>query len=228
MLALTECHTTKQGITAAGIGNPITDWTLMTFQGQDAHPVQATSAQDADAMEKRLNTSIKSTTLNGIPTSESLLSFRDSIFPKSERYFDPLASPSLFFRTPTFDLPPYSPTFSYEPSTPKSQDFEEDISPTLVRNRRSHRKYPPLSSELRLPYMRIEVNNGKGNVLKEQGLEFVELMRRSVDLWESEEMEGLRPKNGNDRIQLVKRPKSGLWEDKDIVEIGTWFAEALC
>ncbi|MCJ1463832.1 hypothetical protein MMC07_002441 [Pseudocyphellaria aurata] len=226
MLALTECHTTKQGITAAGIGNPITDWTSITFQGQHAHPTQATSAQDADGM-KRLNTSIKPTILDGLPTSESLLSFRDSIFPKAERYFDPFASPSLFFRTPAFDLPPYSPNLSYEASTPNSQESEEGIPPTLVKNRRSHRKYPPFGSELRLPNMRIEVSNGKGNVLKEHGLEFVKLMRRSVDSWEGDELQGLRHKNGKDRIQLVKRPKSGLWEENDIVEIGTWFTEAI-
>lgn len=226
MLALTECHATKQGITAAGIGNPIADWTLITFEGQNTHPVHASSAHDGDTIMKRLNASPTSSTLDGIPTSETLLSLRDSIFPKAEKYFDPFASPSLFFRAPTFDLPPHSPTLPYEASTPTSQESEDDISSTLVRNRRSHRKYPPPSSGLRLPNMRIEVSNGDGNVLKKQGLEFVELMRRSVDLWESEEWQGLRPKDGNNRIALVRRTNSGLWQSKEILEIGTWFAEA--
>lgn len=226
MLALTECHATKQGITAAGIGNPIADWTLITFEGQNTHPVHTTSKEDADTFVKRQNDSTTSPAFDGIPTSESLLSLRDSIFPKAENYFDPFASPSLFFRTPTFDLPPYSPTLSYSASTPKSQESEDDTSPNLVRNRRSHRKYPPFSSELRLPNMRIEVGDGKGNVLKEQGLEFVELMRRSVDLWEGEEWQGLNHKDGNTRIELVKRPKSGLWGNKEVLEIGTWFAGA--
>lgn len=226
MLALTECHTTKQGITAAGIGNPIADWTLITFEGQNAHSIHATSSEDADLTMKRMNASTTSPTFDGIPTHESLLSLRDSIFPKAGKYFDPFASPSLFFRTPTFDLPPYSPTLPYEASTPKSQESEDDIAPTLVRKRRSHRKYPPISSELRLPNMRVEIGNGNGNVLKKQGLEFVELMRRSVDLWEREEWQGLRHKDSDRRIELVKRPKSGLWEDEEIHEIGTWFAQA--
>ena len=227
MLALTECHATKQGITAAGIGNPIADWTLISFEGQNSHPFHTPSAQNPDTIMKRLNTSTAFPTFDGIPTSESLLSLRDSIFPKAENYFDPFASPSLFFRTPTFDLPAYSATLPYDASTQKFQESEDDISPTLVKNRRSHRKYPPLSSDLRLPNIRIEVGNGKDNILKQQGLEFVDLLRRSVDLWESEEFQGLREKDGKNRVELIKRPKSGLWGNKEILEIGTWFAGAI-
>lgn len=225
MLALTECHTTKQGITAAAIGHPIVDWTLITFEGQSVHPAHT----DTDTTVERLNDSTTSPNFNGmnrIPTRQSLLSLRNTIFPTADKYFDPFASPSLFFRTPTFDLPPYLPTLPYQASTPKSQEIEDDISPKLVRNRRSHRKYPPLSSDLRLPNMRIEVGNGNGNVLKKQGLEFVELMRRSVDLWEVEERQGLKRKDGNNRVELVRRAKSRLWEDEEILEIGTWFAQA--
>ena len=226
MLALTECHATKQGITAAVAGNPIADWTLISFEGQNIHPVHATSVQNPDTVVKRLNISTSSPTFDGIPNSESLLFLRDSIFPKAEKYFDPFASPSLFFRTPTFDLPPHSHALPYTASTPKSQESEDDILPTLVRNRRSHRKYPPLSSDLQLPHMRVEIANSSGNVLKKQGLEFVELMRRSVDLWESKEKQSLRREDGNSRIELLKRPKSGLWGNEEILEVGTWFAEA--
>lgn len=229
MLALTECRTTKQGITVAAIGNPIVDWTLITFEGQSIHPAHTTPEQDTNTTVEQLNDPTTSPTfngMNGIPTRQSLLSLRNTIFPTAEKYFDPFASPSLFFRTPTFDLPPYLPTLPYQASTPKSQEIEDDISPNLIRNRRSHRKYPPLSSDLRLPNMRIEVGNGNGNVLKKQGLEFVELMRRSVDLWEIEERQGLKRKDGDNRVELVKRAKSRLWEDEEILEIGTWFAQA--
>ena len=224
MLALTECHTSKQGIAAAGIGNPITDWTLLSLESQKASSISTTSARSGDFTTKQLSTHLGPVVDQPL-TTPSLLSLRDSIFPKAERYYDPFASPILFFRTPSFDLPSQLPMFRYGVSTPKSHESEDDTSVPLAKKRRSHRKYPPLSSDLQLPRMRVEIGNG--SILKKQGLEFVELMRRSVDLWKNTEGQSSRHKDGKNRVELVMRGGSGLWEGKEIVEIGNWFDEAL-
>ena len=221
MLALTECHSTKHGIIAGAIGNPIADWTSLSFEGRGADAIHARSASGSGSVLKELHASVALTSSEHL-TVNSLISLREKIFPKEETFFDPFASPSLFFRTPSFDLPPPTQRFSFMDPT-SNRESEDDTSPALVKKRRSHRKYPPLSSGLRIPRMRFEV--GQKNVWKNQGLELAELTRRSVDLWENEEQQESSHMHGKNRIDLVHRTESGLWGDKEIVEIGYWFAE---
>lgn len=220
MLALTECHAKKQGITAGVIGNPIADWTSLSFEDRGADTTHGKSASDPDVATKRLHASDSSNSSERL-TIKSLISLRDEIFPKEETYFDPFASPSLFFRTPSYDLPPPLQRFSFMDPMPNQES--EDTSAPLVKKRRSHRRHPPASSELLIPRMRFEV--GKESVWKNQGLELAELTRRSVDLWENEERLASSRKDGKSRIDLVQRAGSRLWGDKEITEIGHWFAE---
>lgn len=221
MLALTECHINEQGIIAGAIGNPIADWTSLSFEDWDTGAPNARSAPHPNLDQNLLRASDLSDPSKGL-TIESLLSLRDEIFSKEESYFDRFASPALFFRTPSYDLPPPIQRFSAMDPV-DSQESEDDTSAPLVKRRRSHRKYPPLSSEFRIPRMLFEV--GKENVWKNQGLELAELVRRSVYLWERGEGQDLS-RDGNNRVDLVRRAESGLWGDKEIVEIGHWFVEA--
>lgn len=191
MLGLTEC--TPNGITAAALGNPIVDW---------SPPLDATPRSDHDLVR-------------------DLRSLRTSSFTKPEHRYDPFASPLLFFRTPAFDLPPppslYSSTSSSRDLKAESTDLDDPTQ--LVPKRRSHRKYPPLDSRLRLPATRILV--GDDYLMKNQVTEFAELMQRSVGLYE-EHSDTTRK-----RVEVVAREGEGLWGEKEIVEVGAWMGETL-
>ena len=225
MLALTECHKLRQGIAAAGIGNPVVDWTSLAFEGEATEDISSNSALYAEPAKKKLPSSGTIPWTGKLLRTESLLSLRDDLFPKEDRFFDPFASPLLFFRGPVFDLEglqlPESAVASATANPTAGQPSDGD-SASVIRNRLAHRKYPPRNSGLRLPQMRVEL--GEQNILKEQGLDFVKLMRRSVRLWEYQEKDDLH-NDGSDRIELLERPDFGWWGDEEIYDLGTWFAE---
>ncbi|KAI4268478.1 MAG: hypothetical protein L6R35_006761, partial [Caloplaca aegaea] len=172
-LALTECHTHKPGgIAAAALGNPIVDWTC-PFRSPDSH----TDEYD---------------TKSPSPLRKALHTLRARSFTQLQHQHDPFASPLLFFRTPAYDLPPSSSSsFSLSRKTPPAaaEDDDDASDKTTTPKRRSHRKYPPLESQLRLPLTRIMV--GEDHPLREQGVEFAQLMRRSVDLYERDRYGGM-------------------------------------
>lgn len=162
MLALTECREDStglgiNGISAAAIGNPIVDWTGLF--GTDSDPLtMPISEKDITRAERS-----SSSTTNAQPMSISGLSAaRNSYFAKPDAYFDPFASPLLFFRTPASELP-----FDQAASLGYSGGSEpEDVPTEPVRKRRSARKHPPSGSKLRLPlHVRVEV--GRDSTLKD-------------------------------------------------------------
>jgi len=215
MLALTECHSRKQGsVAAAGIGNPVADWTSLGFDGEATEDASANLALHAESVKMKLPSSGTIPSTGRSLRTESLISARNNLFSKEDRFFDPFASPLLFFRGPAFDLRGMADPMAEQPS--------DDDSASLIRNRFSHRKYPPRNSGLCLPQMRVEL--GGENSLKEQGLDFVKLMRRSVRLWEYQEKGDLQ-NDGSDRIELLERPESGWWGDEEIHDLGAWFAQ---
>lgn len=226
MLALTECHSRKQGsVAAAGIGNPVADWTSLGFDGEATEDASANLALHAESVKRKLPSSGTIPWTGRSLRTESLISARNNLFSKEDRFFDPFASPLLFFRGPAFDLrglqPPQS-TVSSAMADPMAEQPSDDDSASLKRNRFSPRKYPPRNSGLCLPQMRVEL--GGKNSLKEQGLDFVKLMRRSVRLWEYQEKGDLQ-NDGSDRIELLERPESGWWGDEEIHDLGAWFAQ---
>lgn len=224
MLALTECHKQRQGIAAAGIGNPVANWTSLGFGSEATEDISSKSTLCAKPAKKKLPSSGTIPWTGKLLRTESLLSLRDDLFPKEDRFFDPFASPLLFFREPVFDLEGLQLAESAVASAtadPTAGQASGGDSASVLRNRLAHRKYPPRNSGLRLPQMRVEL--GEQNVLKEQGLEFVKLMRRSVRLWEYQEKDDLH-NDGSDRIELLERTDFGWWGDEEIYDLGTWFA----
>lgn len=181
------------GITAAALGNPIVDW---------SSALQTPVSCDSD----RLYRSIKN--------------LHTTSFAKADHRYDPFASPLLFFRTPAYELPTaslYGTSFS--PAT-NGETSKTHTSTELVPRRRSHRKHPPLDSGLRFPATRIDV--GPGFTMKDQAIEFAELMQRSVNLYEE------KSETTRDRTEVVEREgDNGLWEEKDVMEIGRWMGEVL-
>ena len=217
MLALTECHIDQQGISAAVLGNPVSDWTSLFPAVESTEADHLTSSHRHSAKKPGAS---KVDSQNDL-TIDSLLKVRDAIFPRSAKFFDPFASPSLFFRTPSIDLPPAVNLLLVD--TPSS---EVDVPETLVRKRRSHRVHPPLNSNLQIPRIRVEL--GKEHVLHDQGTELAQLMRRSVTATRRKELPEEGEADAKDHIELLERDGMGLWGEKEADEVGRWFAEVLC
>ena len=203
MLALTECHDPikhpgLQGISAAAVGNPILDWTGLFEETIDPGAAPIPSGRP------------------GQPFSIlDLHTLRSKIFRKPEAYFDPFASPLLFFRTPSTDAPN---------EVPPNINRTESVDTSHIRKRRSLRKYPPAGFDLELPFTRLEV--GTESVLKDQGIELVNLMRKSSQRASDE---AVTPSNDTieSRFELVEREGIGLWDERHIIEIGRWFGDVL-
>ncbi|KAL8846696.1 MAG: hypothetical protein Q9221_008224 [Calogaya cf. arnoldii] len=148
--------------------------------------------------------------------NRSIKRLHKTSFAKAEHRYDPFASPLLFFRTPAYEPPTQS---LYGPSPLSAAKGDSDTSTELVPQRRSHRKHPPFGSGVRFPATRIDVGNGF--MMKDQAIEFAQLMQRSMNLYEE------KSETSRDRIQVVEREDEGLWEEKDVMEIGRWMGEVL-
>jgi acetyl esterase/lipase len=88
-LALTECKIGEPGIVAAAVSSPIVDWVAFDDEGA-AEPV----------------TNGRGEPLKVDLSLHGLLNHRRTIFRRPDAYFDPFASPSLFFRSAGIDAPP--------------------------------------------------------------------------------------------------------------------------
>ena len=203
MLALTEgigksSNPKLPGISALAVGNPILDWTTLTQTDSDGVVVRPLSVS-------------------------GLLATRTTYFPTPETYFDPFASPLLFFRTPSSEIPNDS-RAPNEHGLPNGNPEDENSLSQPVKKRRSARKYPPAGSNLILPWTKVEV--GKDWVLKDQGADLIEMMRKSYKRSEAE-----RPAEATNPVkrefEVMEREGLGLWDEKDVLEIGQWFGEVL-
>ncbi|KAL8766434.1 MAG: hypothetical protein Q9209_006810 [Squamulea sp. 1 TL-2023] len=192
MLALTECKT--NGITAAALSDPIVDW---------SSPIQLPPSSSSDIHS----------------LSRDLKDLYTTSFAKPEHRYDPFASPLLFFRTPAHELSTPSLYGASFPLESKAESSDSDATSRLVPRRRSHRKHPPIGSGLRLPMTRIDVRTDFG--MKDQAIEFAELLQRSVSLYED------KSEIPRERVEVVEREGNGLWCEKDFMEIGTWMGEML-
>ena len=211
MLALTESHSLMQGVNAAAIGNPIVDWTALFTPETNPAPVSSgglVNNPQKDAVVERAPTILK-----------SLLNMRGKLFTKAEKYHDPFASPLLFFRTPSSDLPTEFGRLDLEGDLDTSHETTE-----AIKKRRSLRKYPPRASDLVLPHMRVDI--GKENVLWDQGVELIDLMRRSHGR-AGIERNTLQDALPSRSFSVVERQGFGWWHEEEIQEIGDWFGEVL-
>ena len=227
MLALTECRPTSGAIKAAAIGNPILDWTSLFPVGDNGVPLAGLSP------EKTVSTSASNVAPQRLATQHDqtlseagLLHLRSRLFTRPETYFDPFASPLLFFRTPASDIPDDTALHQLldRPAANNSPTTRNGCS-AHAKKRRAHRKYPPNGSGLRLPYMRFEV--GIDNAFKAQGKEMVEVLKKSMRYWEDESYGATNREALSKRIQLVEREGLGWWNEKEIRELGSWFGDYL-
>lgn len=227
MLALTECRPTSGVIKAAAIGNPIVDWTSLSPAGDNGVALADLSPKETISTNASNIAPQWPATQHGQTLShDAILHLRSRLFTRPENYFDPFASPLLFFRTPASDIPGDTALHQLlDRPAVKNAPRTEEVCSTHAKKRRSHRKYPPNGSGLRLPYMRFEV--GIDNALKAQGKEMVEVLKKSVRHWEEESYGATSKEALSQRIQLLEREGLGWWNEKEITEIGSWFGDYL-
>ncbi|MCJ1351009.1 MAG: hypothetical protein MMC33_000991 [Icmadophila ericetorum] len=227
MLGLTECSIIKRAaIRSVMVSNPITDWTAIHEGMMNSGGSSECDNSDGNGTLEGGNASASGFSV------QALLETRSKIFRKPEAYFDQFASPLLFFRTPSSDLPSDAP--SEEPPS------GEAASPEWIKKRRSYRRHPPTVSALRLPRVRVEV--GSGNILAEQGRELAAALKRSLGFngragggkrWEAfEEIHGFVKKDEVNveemgKAEVVEKDGLGLWTEDDLLRAGEWFREAL-
>ena len=228
VLALTECHVGTRGIRAAAVSNPITDWTAMHVVSP-SRSIDLLNKTKPELQTDRRRPSRKAflkdswTAFSANPTmsSASLLRARFTLFAKPEHYFDPFASPLLFFRTASSDIPPER--------TSEDPFFDDEALLEFIKKRRAHRRHPPMGSDLVLPPMRVQI--GEENLLRDQGRELVESMRRSIgsgsgDSVEATSLHGISATD-EERIEVLQSNGLGLWTENDLADIGTWFGRVL-
>ncbi len=244
MLALTESHIGRSGIAAAAVANPIVDWTV-PFP-ETVWEYDDRECDDDDEYGRRVTATESSLKAAGTDprtaasnaqarlSTTTLVSLRKSLFPKPESYFDPFASPLLFFRTPGIDIPSDDPdlevhrdrdpdpdTLSTHPDStsqspsptilPSTSNPDSDEQSPPAKRHRAHRRFPPTASGLRIPHMRIAVGGQgegrEGNILRDQGVALAEVMRRSVILHERGLRAGL--------VERERERERGGWLEED-------------
>lgn len=216
-LTFTECHSMKTGIRAAVMGSPISDWTAM-------YPIKprprSMSAVATTTSTKKRATRLSAWEANAsseILSAAALLKARRDLFRLPEDYFDPFASPTLFFRTPSSSIPgvidPLDELF-----------FDLDISPEQsMKKRRSYRRFPPPALSLQLPDALFWV--GEESVLRDQGIDLAEGMARSNHLYGGPS--GTGEGTGWERVEVELKHGTGCWGEAELVDIGTWFGQKL-
>ena len=218
MLAVTECSSThedfeSQGISALAVGNPILDWTALIPRDPKPNVSQAQFFRKGGASPRGADN--ESLTANG------LCKIRDTFFSKAETYFDPFASPLLFFCSPRTELPDEVDPF-IEYSLFNGVPEEEDHPVQPVVKQRWHLRYPPPGSNLMLPWTKVDVGNDC--ILADQGAYLVKMMRRS---FEDSGADGVAHANIKRDFEIVHRDGIGLWDEKHALEIGRWLGEKL-
>lgn len=175
MLALTECRRGEPGVAAAAVNNPVVDWVLRETNDQET-PVESKHT---------------------LPSSlaADLLAAREELFAKPAAYFDPFASPMLFFRTPGAEVPVVRPEVDdmtylsiieredfYRQQMMLSGISNSDSSPEglpeTTMKKKSSRLFPSKNLNLELPSLYIA--SGSASPLLEQALELSQAMRKSI------------------------------------------------
>lgn len=173
MLALTECRIGQLGIVSAAINNPIVDWPNI---GLD---------------EKAVNGINTAETLTG--SAGQLARLRSQLFRRPEQFFDPFASPLLFFRAASQNIPVAAPDaplddlehLAYlEREEHHRQQLDLDVagglhplSPAEKPPRKVSKRYPRAALSLRLPSFYISA--GVGSLFNGQSAELSQQLERS-------------------------------------------------
>ncbi len=177
-LALTECRIGEPGVVATAVSNPIVDWLALDEKSKSSTPPESKSG--------------------GSPTADtSMISLRElqhlrsQVFAKPSHYFDPFASPLLFFRSAGVDaspdhgdVPQDNLEHLLDSSDVESEDGSnaEEILATSDNSippakRRASRRFPSKKMGLQLPSFYISAS--EGSPLTGQAIELAHHLRAS-------------------------------------------------
>ncbi|OQO03878.1 hypothetical protein B0A48_10519 [Cryoendolithus antarcticus] len=184
MLGLTECRRGEASVVAAAVSNPLVDWVFP----QDGEVGHAKSSVAKFGFQHP-----------GL-TAADLLNTRAGLFRKPADYFDPFASPILFFRTAGTEPPlPMAPTVTDELEQLSLLDREdffreqqllssisntppaaptESPSQSIVTKRKASRMFP--SKDLKLILPSFHISTGTTSPLCDQAKELSGALRKSV------------------------------------------------
>ena len=226
-LALTECHARRAGVRAAVLGNPVADWTAMypvAAPGAAAAPPttaagapRARTARTRKAAAATAKSSWEAFAHGPALPAAALLRARHALFAAPEDYFDPFASPLLFFKTAATAVPP-----RVDPIDEVFAAWDLSLR-AFERKRRSARRHPGPDGRLRLPAARVWV--GAECVLKDQGIELAQSVARSNNLYGGPDGKG--EGTGWERVEVQVREGLGLWGERELLEMGQWFGRVL-
>jgi hypothetical protein len=188
LLATTLALTEPKAIHALAVSEPVVDWISL-------------DENEGEKQTKNSNTTRKpKSSPSASPADPTrLLSIRSKLFRSPETYFDAFASPILFLRAPGRDCPSDNPDpfllSSSRSSSPAAQSFgpcddDFDAHPSTSsasyqspKRRRVLRLWPPIPTDAVFPpYTRVYVRDtsgGEAGILRAQGEELVEAMRRA-------------------------------------------------
>ncbi|MCJ1316500.1 hypothetical protein MMC15_001821, partial [Xylographa vitiligo] len=250
MLALTECYAHKHGgVRALVLGAPVVDWTAMypvvagiSTPPEDGGPAGSSSTKSTHSRTRKKKPpppdSWRAPASPSLLSTATLLQARDTLFAKPEHYHDPFASPLLFFRGASSDIPATeTPLFNHFPrSAPSTPPLAPAAVAAFLKPRRAYLRYPPLGSGLVLPRARIDV--GEASVLRDQGVELAEAVGRSWALYggrgagrgrggSAERGDGEGEGEGEENVEVREVEGEGLWGEEELVGVGRWVAETL-
>ncbi|GAB7338324.1 hypothetical protein MBLNU457_4634t1 [Dothideomycetes sp. NU457] len=204
MLALTECHVAGPRVAAAVLNEPIVDWVFPEDAGDENASEEEDQTRDSiptKSSKRSKRPSSFQVNVGGPISPSTLLQARRTLFQKPEHYFDPFASPTLFFRSPGVPIPPGSfdePLDEFaELARAEQDDFyrqqmrlsamsglslsdpsESSVTTTVkTATRKSSRRYPRVGSGLKLPPFLLSC--AQTSPLLDQVQEFSSLMVRS-------------------------------------------------
>lgn len=203
MLALTECRPDGPHIAAAAVNEPFTDWIFPEPKTPPGDPTAAPTSKKGK--RERAEPSFLTFARNGILNADDILKARRTLFRNAEDYFDPFASPILFFRTAGASVPPRPPINPLDEFAELAQYEREDFAREQLKlsalsnlapyttpvprsaseteameksPRKSFKRFPPAGSGLRLPDTHIIF--GDTSPLSDQAVELAMLMRRAI------------------------------------------------
>lgn len=210
MLALTESRLTGPRVSAAAVNEPVCDWLFpeetIDEDEDDMFDLVGNHSMKRKSRSKRkkIVPSFHAFGNNGTIDASALLDARAAYFHKPADYFDPFASPVLFFRNAGVEIPPapanitmdeFEELAKYErddfhrqqlklgsigimPGLTGNQPVTEQPTPAAKVARKTHKRWPTIASGLSIPSMRISFGNA--SPLSDQAAELGILLRRSV------------------------------------------------
>ena len=182
-LGLTECRIGRPGIVAAAVSDPVVDWISID---QNVHPKAHVGGLKKAILGDH----------SALLEFQELRELRARLFKRPEHYFDPFASPILFFRSAGAEVPPPSPELptndleqlsllereQLDRQEANSASSETDsvtagIDPRNAVLRKASRRFPSKTLNLRLPQFFIATSNT--SPLRSQADELANVLRQS-------------------------------------------------